>query len=223
MLPNQSAEELLRQHICPKTGKKIPRRLWGKQFAIRTGGPPLIRKSLDQPKPKKAKEPQQTEEPGWEPILLETEEDIPQEAPRVKPPPPKTRPKWYVDGVPVPLIPGQSLDLSVYPTSNGVHRPQLNVGSNERLRSLLCCFDVRYTRIWELFTRRVPRQYITPRLAVDFARIMEALTNNYMPRAVFHCNKAIWWWLEQNFDIIELALQEHFINAKIGDAYFLFK
>ena len=198
-------------HVAPKItpdgkfffdlalARNVPISLWGKPFAVRTGGKPIHKKVSPQA-------PVPAEELLPEPVLIYTEENIP---PKVQ--------CWFVDDICIPVRDDGTLDFSALPPVN-IHRPQLSVvQNNEQLRHLLIMFDVRCTRIWEFFKKSVPRQVYSPRLVISFARLMERVIGVYMPRAVFHVNKAYWWWLEQNFDEIQTAVKDHHIGVQIND------
>ena len=129
--------------------------------------------------------------------------------------------KWVsVDSTPLPVSHGRLLLPTMKQTP--VKRFKYNVVAHNQIYNCnLILFEPKFSKIWHYLNRVIPDKCLTNHVAHILARLLSAMMSIDLPREVYRRNKALWFWLEQNYNAILEVFQEYRISIRIGKCIYV--
>ena len=92
---------------------------------------------------------------------------------------------------------------------------------NQIYLSNLILFEPRFSQIWHYLNRVIPEKLLTNHVGHLLTRLLSTLLAIDLPREVYRKNKALWFWMDRNFDLIKDCFASHRISIKINKCIYV--
>ena len=85
----------------------------------------------------------------------------------------------------------------------------------------LILFEPKFSKIWHFLNRVIPDKLITNHVCHLLARMLSTMLSIDLPREVYRKKKALWFWMEQNYDVIQECFRTYRISIKINKCIYV--